>query len=312
MEISAAGLSKVVPSRRNRRGGNKPTASAPEINTRKSQEEGVVSKFLPIRTDLSKEDLRSLLAKVVELGVRLVLRNHVYRWKDEIWLQQLGVPTGLRLSGIIGRVAMDHWKIKMEALMAENKMVSYLLEKYVDDAEVVKKKKKNIYSPDRHTVKNWNQTRVQCVVVENVQPGTRWDGSRLTTTPELAREDLEGSRDLDSITMEAWRGMAASLVPGLDFTVDYCSRNASNTVPMLDFQMWKETIVDPETPGHSKETLRYKFFEKKMSNPKVMDAGWRSHTGLKSPPSPKRVCDDSATPAGGWMTRSNAASSQPI
>ena len=45
---------------------------------------------------------------------------------------------------------MDHWKVKISNLMAENKMAEYLLEKYVDDSEIV---------------------------TENLPMGTRWEGA---------------------------------------------------------------------------------------------------------------------------------------
>ena len=89
-------------------------------------------------------------------------------------------------------------------LMAEHNIVSYLNEKYVDDGEVV---------------------------IENMDLGTRWDGDRLLTTPETVEEDAKLGKHKDQVTMEAWGAMASSLVPGLLFTVDYCSRNESRNCP---------------------------------------------------------------------------------
>ena len=40
---------------------------------------------------------------------------------------------------------------------------------------------------------------------------------------------------------------------------------------MLDFQLWKCREDDPTNPGEQRETLRYSFFEKAMSNPEVMN-----------------------------------------
>ena len=65
--------------------------------------------------------------------------------------------------------------------------------------------------------------------------------------------------------------MASSIIPGVNFTVEYASKSPSGTVPMLDFQLWGETEPDPENPGSTRETLSYKFFEKEMTNPKVLD-----------------------------------------
>ena len=243
LEIKESGLSTVVPGRRHKK-GNFPGLVTDELNTRHG-EDTVPTKFLPLRSDLTEEEKRRLLAKVVEVSVLAILRNHVYSWKGDTWLQSCGVPTGLRLSGIIGRVCMDSWSRQMRILMASNNMISFLHEKYVDDVEVV---------------------------AENVPVGTRWNGVNLETTPETVAEDLETGKPRDQITMEAWGSMASSIIPGVDFTVEFASKSPNATVAMLDFQLWKEKIPNPENPGTTMETLRYKFYEKPMTNPKVLDS----------------------------------------
>ena len=124
-------------------------------------------------------------------------------------------------------------------------MVNFLPEKYVDDCKVV---------------------------LVNVPVGTRWNGSRLQETDKAAMEDKALDKARDRITMEAWESMASSIMPGLQFTTDYCSKNPSGTVAMLDFQMWKVTEDNPSNPGGSREALRYTFYEKPMSNDKVLVA----------------------------------------
>ena len=249
-EIKSAGLTRVVPARRFKF-GPKPTAATGELKRNPKPRTGddgepvkIESKFLPVRQDISQVDQRKLLAKVVEVGVLKVIRNHVYRWKDQLWLQSLGVPTGLRLSGLIGRVTMDHWRGRMLDLLKVHEVKSYIVEKYVDDVEAV---------------------------CENMELGTRWTGDSLSITPETALQDKEAGRNRDEVTMVAWGQMASSILPSLDFTVDYCSRNKDGSVPMLDFHLWKESQEDPDSPGKMRETLRYSFFEKSMANKEVMN-----------------------------------------
>ena len=241
-EIQEAGLSKIVPRRKHKK-GNHPGRSTDELIRRKNDQP---EKFEKVRTNLTSTEIRKLVAKTIEVGVLSVIRNHVYRWRDCLWIQTLGVPTGLQISGIIGRVTMDHWRVKVQEIMKANNMKSFPLEKYVDDCETV---------------------------MENVEVGTRWDEklSRMIVTDETVNEDLEAGRERDMITMEAWGSMASSIVPGLRFTTDYCSRNESKTVPMLDFQVWKTKEEDPLQPGKFREAVRYSFFEKEMSNMKVLD-----------------------------------------
>ena len=108
----------------------------------------------------------------------------------------------------------DLWRGQMLSLLKDHKVKSYLVEKYVDDVEAV---------------------------CENMQLGTRWTGDELVVTPESELEDREAGRNKDEVTMEAWGLMASSILPSLNFTVDYCSRNKDGSVPMLDFRLWKES-----------------------------------------------------------------------
>ena len=194
--------------------------------------------------DLSNQETRLLLAKVVEVGVRTVVKKtHIYNWKGELYLQLLGVPTGLSLSGVIGRITMDFWKDNISSLMANNKMSVYLLEKYVDDSELV---------------------------TDNLAMGTRWDGEKMTVNEDTEKDDILANRTKEEVTMKAWGEMASSIIPGLTFTVDYPSNNPNNKVPMLDFQLWSQEEKDPEDPGKTRQTLIYDFFFT-MANPKVLD-----------------------------------------
>ena len=243
-EIQEAGLSKVVPRTKHCR-GKMPTTGTDELTKRnQDSNDPRYHKFMPVRDNLTEAETRLLIATVIRVGVLSVVRNHIYQWKGQLWIQKLGVPTGLRLSGIIGQITMDHWRSTVNKMMIKNSMVGFLLEKYVDDCEVI---------------------------CENLEPGTRWDGQRLCVTPEAAEEDCLSEKPKDQITMDAWGQMASSIVPGLIFTTDCCSKNPSGTVPMLDFQMWKVREADPLNPGATREAMRYSFYEKYMSNNKVMD-----------------------------------------
>ena len=180
-----------------------------------------------------------------KIAVLSVIRNHAYKWKGDIWLQALGVPTGLRLSGIIGRITMDDWRKSIINLMDKQGMENYLTEKYVDDCKVV---------------------------LENLEHGARWDGDKIKYNPEDVEEDKQSSKALDEITMGVWQDMVSGITPGLKFTTDFCSNNKNGKVEMLDFQLWKEREDNPSNPGGTRETLRYTFYEKPMSNNKVMES----------------------------------------
>lgn len=234
-EIRCAELDRIVPARKHKR-GKRPTAATKELTSHRGDREGEVpleSKFHPVRENLTQSEIKTLLAKVVEVGVKMVIQSHVYKWKGEHWLQNLGVPTGLRLSGVVGRITMDVWRGEMFRLMEENSMTNYLLEKYVDDGEVL---------------------------CENIPMGSRWDGSKMVVTDEAAEDDRITQRSREEVTMRAWGDMASSVIPGLKFTVDFPSNHDDNAVPMLDFKLWKEREEDPNYPGVFRESVRYSFF----------------------------------------------------
>ena len=185
-EIHKAGLGKVIPGRRHSRGQH-PTPGTPELKTRRSTKDcSLDSKFSNVRQHLTDLETRNLAAKVIEIGVLTVIRNHVYRWKNQLWLQTTGVPTGLRLSGLIGRITMDHWRARMIDLLAEHRITSYLNEKYVDDCEVV---------------------------VECLDHGARWDGKAIMFKVEDVDLDNKAGRALDDVTMGVWQAMASDIVP---------------------------------------------------------------------------------------------------
>ena len=190
------------------------------------------------------DEVRRLVAKVVEIGVLSVIRNHMYSWKGQDWMQTVGVPTGLRLSGIIGRISMDVWTLEMRRLMEDNRIKAYLFEKYVDDSEII---------------------------MENLPPGSRWDGQKITATTNDAEQDAKDGKTSDQVSMDAWGAMASSVIPGLVFTVDHAANHANGRVPVLDFELWCEEKEDESNPGCKKKTVKYSFYEKEVTNPKVMD-----------------------------------------
>ena len=144
---------------------------------------------------------------------------------------------------MIGRITMDVWMLEMNRLMIDNRMKSYLLEKYVDDADLI---------------------------MENIPMGSRWDGRAITIKEEDKMEDIQAGRTREEVTMKAWGNMASSVVPGLTFTVDYPAMNENGKVPVLDFQLWKERTEDKDT-GKVTENIKYEFYEKKVSNQKVLE-----------------------------------------
>ena len=300
-EIRKAKLSKVIPKRRFKY-GRKPTMATKELNTRTKnvanedgdeildndgfeEQEGIEvevdcdsasndSKFRPMREDLSEIEKRRLTSKVIEIGVLVVMRNHVYQWRGEVWLQLLGAAIGLRLTGVVARITMDHWQVKVSIMMTANLMVTYMFTKYVDDSNLL---------------------------MENLGAGARWSKKlqKITYRTEDALEDTAHGREPEEVTMRAWGMMASDVIPGLKFTVDFPQNHENRKVPMLDFMVWREPmgmddsqetgaeneIKDDQGAGKNlgvqqqqeekeqrttRHTIRYEFYEKPVSSSLVM------------------------------------------
>ena len=102
-EIKEAGLTNIIPPRKHSR-GPQPSCTTKEINSRCQE---IPSKYMEVKKDLTELEIRMLVAKVAEVGVLAVIRNHLYQWRGDTFMQNKGVTTGLGLSGIIGRITMD-------------------------------------------------------------------------------------------------------------------------------------------------------------------------------------------------------------
>ena len=69
--------------------------------------------------------------------VQMVFETHFYRWDGRIFHQARGGPIGLRLSGVIAKVAMECWLAKMSSRMEKFGMRKLLLYKYMDKVLIV-------------------------------------------------------------------------------------------------------------------------------------------------------------------------------
>ena len=71
-----------------------------------------------------------LLSKFVELAVIEVFGAHVYEFGGEFFIQTVGGPIGLSLSGAIGRTTMAVWD---EEAVRRNGIIMRFRQRYVDD-----------------------------------------------------------------------------------------------------------------------------------------------------------------------------------
>ena len=84
-------------------------------------EEDEESKWWPGKRP-NKEETTRLAAYIIENMIKVIMRNHYYKFLGKIYHQEKGGAIGLSLTGKIARVTMDRWMRKMVERTEENKM----------------------------------------------------------------------------------------------------------------------------------------------------------------------------------------------
>ena len=212
------------------------------------------SKWEPTDPDatLSDKDKRLLLSVVMMIATRLVFHHHVYSFGGVVRRQAKGGPIGLQFTSIVARLVMDHWLAMFLTSVTDAGVKVLGAMKYVDDINLV---------------------------LSMIALGTRWEAGTLVYRKENEEEDRTLGRTVETVTVEAMKSAADSVLPWLGFTCDIPSNHVNQMVPVLDLQVWVRHPVDPEDP-ESYDSLGWTFFEKKTASSKVLRASsaynWRS------------------------------------
>ena len=73
------------------------------------------------------------MGKVIEILIKVVMRNHSYKFKNKTYKQRKGGAIGLRITGSVCRIVMDRLLRKLRIKLENVGLVVYLLCKFVDD-----------------------------------------------------------------------------------------------------------------------------------------------------------------------------------
>ena len=106
----------------------------------------------------------------------------------------------------------------------QNEVVNYLLERYIDDINLV---------------------------TDALEPGTDYVDGKLVKTPEKEVEDMEMPADIR--TMNLIKKIANEVHPMIKFTVDAPSNHDDNKMPVLDLKVWLD---------NANQSINYIFYEK--------------------------------------------------
>ena len=209
----------------------KPTAATPELTRRRHkvpgpvQFEGDPTLFQDPKKVPDEEATKELLGIAIEAMVKVVMKNHIFRFDTKIYKQMKGGAIGSTLTSSVGRIVMDNWGRKMDQRLAEEGIETYLDEKYVDD-------------------NNW--------AVEGKGVGWRYCQEQKKTiwTKEAWEEDKKSGASEDKVMLQMILGIANSIQPDLQFTGLVSEDCPNGKVPMLDFAIWRSRIQGAEVVHH--------------------------------------------------------------
>ena len=143
-------------------------------------------------------------------------------------------------------------------ILDKNRYLSIQLKKYVDDVNLI----------------------------ANIIPrGCYWEpsesapnGYKLTWSEQQLHQDNTSGVGDDQRTMTLIAHMSNQIIPGMKFTVDMPSMNASGRVPMLDLAVWMDGA--PDSNSETWDRIRHSYYEKPTTSPRVFHCNraypWRS------------------------------------
>ena len=184
--------------------------------------------------ELSEDQLKEVVARCVEISVRVVFENFMYNFGGKTYLQRSGGPIGNRLTMACSRVVMLEWGDEYSRILREAGLTVTLFKIYVDDVRQAS---------------------------TALKMGTRYDTEekKMKVTEEARIED-EKLRDegetLDARMARILTPAMNSINPDLLFTVELREDFVDGKLPTLDCRIWY----------NEDWTLNHTYFEKEMKS----------------------------------------------
>ena len=204
----------------------------------KNDEMWKFSKFEPTAMDKKK-----LLAKGVELAVKIMYNTHLYTFGGKIYQQRSGAPIGLRGSGASLRLIMNLWDRKVLDLLEDIKLIPRVAFRYVDDIRKL---------------------------LRAIKLGWRWEKGVMEYKKAWEREEEQENLTPTQKTARELKRLYESVHKELKFEMETCEDFESMTLPTLDYQCWLE-----------EGKLLYKFFTKPMAKKTVIMKSWALGENIK-------------------------------
>ena len=85
--------------------------------------------------ELSEEQMKEVVARCVEISVRVVFQNFIHNFGGRTYLQRSGGPICNRLTMACSRVVMMEWGEEYSGILREAGLTLTLFKIYVDDVK---------------------------------------------------------------------------------------------------------------------------------------------------------------------------------
>ena len=174
---------------------------------------------------LNTEQQKKIQAGVIQQMVKIIFKTHFYEWEGRIYRQIRGGPIGLRATGFIARVLMDHWAQELRRMEEQCKLLATINPVMFGNVTI-------------HLLHNYVY---DCFLAMNrLRIGIRWDhqNKAMIWTPESEAEDREAGIDPEILTIREISKMAGTVEKCLRLTYDTPRLNKTKTMPVLDTQIW--------------------------------------------------------------------------
>ena len=170
------------------------------------------------------------------------MKNHIYKFGEEIRKQKSGGPIGLGLTGEVADCYMIEWDKKFLDKLKQLGIPPIIYLRFKDDT---------------------------AIVIKSLEKGSKFENGKLFIDQQKYVEDE--TKNNEEITMEVLKQIAESVDEMLKFTIDLPSKHGNGKLPVLDIQV--------NINKDKNNRIDFEFFEKPTKNNKVIlsDAAIPSH-----------------------------------
>ena len=171
------------------------------------------------------------------IGVKLVMKNHIYKFGETLRRQNDGGPIGVELTGGLADLFMLYWDKKFLKKLEELNINVKGYKRFKDDTNII------LNPADRNVKFSGGE-----LVMKNIE-----------------EVEKESHLDIDEVTIKIVKDVADSIEDMIDTEVDFPSNKKNvGKMPILDIVVWIKRI---QTEAKTvKNEVFYEFYEKPMAS----------------------------------------------